>query len=759
MLFQTKDIFFLVTCSFLVMFMQAGFLLLESGLVRAKNSINVAAKNLLDLILVFIAFWIIGFGLMFGDSVAGLWGSSLFVVDKHDVPLAAFFILHAMFCATATTIISGAVSERARLSAYAFIVVLVAIVIYPLFGHWAWGGLYIGRPEGWLQQLGFVDFAGATVVHTLGGAVALAAVLILGPRHGRFDNPDAQAAFKGQNLVISTGGVIFLWIGWFGFNGGANLKLDNSVIGIMLNTAVSGAAGGAAALLYSHLKLKVVDVPLVANGTLAGLVSVTACAHAIDSDMAFLIAVIGTGFMIATEQLLLRWKIDDAVGAIPVHLGAGIWGTLAVALLANPAELGTGLGTVQQLAIQLLGLVVCIGWAFCVAWGAFWLFNRHHPIRVSDHHEYIGLNKAEHNATTELNDLVFEMQHQARSGNFSQHVHVEPFTDIGQIARQYNRVIDKFNAATEEIRQKHQQLSEAHYEIKQTQAHLVQSEKMAGLGEVAAGIAHEINNPVGFVLSNIQTLDQYMSFFNTLIHEYKTLVVARNDENAAREILERIDQICQQEDLEFVLDDTRDLITESIDGVNRVKDIVLNMKTFSHPGGEQRQRTDIAQLMDATLNIIWHELKYKVTVERDYAADLPAVLCSPGQLSQVFMNLMVNAGQAIEDKGVIRLATRQQNDRLIATVSDTGCGISAAQLEQIFQPFFTTKEAGKGTGLGLSLSTGIVEQHGGQLRAESTPGEGTTFTVELPFTTETRAHSATQSSAVQSNDTPCNTTP
>jgi len=742
MVFQAKDIFFLITCSFLVMFMQAGFLMLESGLVRAKNSINVAAKNLLDLILVFLAFWIIGFGLMFGDSISGFMGSSLFLVDKHEVPLAAFFILHAMFCATATTIISGAVSERAKLTAYAMIVLLVAIIIYPLFGHWIWGGLYKAESIGWLEKLGFIDFAGATVVHTLGGAVALAAVMILGPRKGRFGTAEEQNAFKGQNLVIATGGVIFLWVGWFGFNGGANLKLDDSVVGIMLNTAVAGAAGGGAALFYSQFRLKIVDVPLVANGTLAGLVSVTGCAHAIDSGMAFIIGVIGTGAMVMTENLLLRFRIDDAVGAIPVHLGAGIWGTLAVALLASPAELGTGLPMLEQLGAQMLGLTVCLIWSFGIAWIALSTLNHYYPLRVSEYQEHIGLNKAEHNATTELHDLIFEMQQQENSRNFSRHVHVEPFTDIGQIASQYNRVIDKFNAATEEIRQKHHQLSEAHYEIQQTQAHLLQSEKMAGLGQVAAGVAHEINNPVGFVLSNIQTLEQYMSFFKTLIHEYKTLVVAKNNEDAASEILSRIDQICQQEDLDFVLDDTQELINESIDGVNRVKDIVLNLKTFSHPGGDNRQPANLNEIIDSTLKIIWNELKYKVTIEKDYGENLPELMCSPGQLSQVFMNLMVNAGQAIGDQGTIRLHTRLDGENLIATVSDNGSGIAPQNLKQIFQPFFTTKEAGKGTGLGLSLSFGIIEQHGGQIEAESALGEGTTFIITLPLNSTAPADSS-----------------
>ena len=595
--------------------------------------------------------------------------------------------------------------------------------------------------------MGFVDFAGATVVHVLGGAVALAAVIILGPRRGRFDDNHDQSAFKGQNLVIATGGVIFLWIGWFGFNGGANLKLDNSVVGIMLNTAVGGAAGGVAALAYSYLKLKVVDVPLVANGTLAGLVSVTGCAQAIDSGGAFVMAVIGAGVMIVFRQGLIRLKIDDAVDAIPVHLGAGIWGTLAVAFFSNPAELNSNLSVISQLGIQLLGLAVCLVWAFGLSYLALSLLNRYIPLRVTEYHEHIGLNKAEHNATTELNDLIFEMQQQEQSRNFSRHVHVEPFTDIGQIATQYNRVIDKFNAATDEIRQKHQQLSEAHYEIQQTQAHLLQSEKMAGLGQVAAGVAHEINNPVGFVLSNIQTLEQYMSFFKTLIHEYKTLVVAKNDESAATEILSRIDQICQQEDLDFVLDDTQELINESIDGVNRVKDIVLNLKTFSHPGNDNRQPADLNELIDATLKIIWNELKYKVTIEKDYADGLPPVMCSPGQISQVFMNLMVNAGHAIEEHGTIRLHTRLEGEQLIATVSDTGCGIAQENLETIFQPFFTTKEAGKGTGLGLSLSYGIVEQHGGEMKVSSEQGKGTTFTVVLPLTVTSEQETSETTSA------------
>ncbi len=437
------DILWILIASALVFVMRVGFAMLESGLVRSKNSINVSAKVLTDLGVALLAFWVIGFGLMFGRSWQGLSGTTDFLVDFGSLWTALFFLFHAMFASTGATIVSGAVAERIRFSSYLWVTLLFAAVIYPVLGHWVWGGALTNTNDGWLARLGFRDFAGSTVVHSTGGWVSLAVLLVLGPRQGHYNQDGSVNRVTGAGLQTSIFGTLLLWFGWFGFNGGSTLALNDQVPAIILKTSLSGAAGMITALLVGWKVRGYPDVSVLINGALAGLVGATASAPWISAPASVAVGAIAAVVMLLVEHLLDRFRIDDAVTAIPVHLGAGIWGTLAVGLFGDPALLQTGLTTPQQLSVQALGIVACGGWAFGVAWLVVVVLNRIRPIRVAPSDEEAGLNVIEHKASTELYDLFRTLEQQSRSGDLNLRAPVEPFTEVGQIASQYNKVMDR----------------------------------------------------------------------------------------------------------------------------------------------------------------------------------------------------------------------------------------------------------------------------------------------------------------------------
>ena len=402
---NSLDILWLLLCAGMVFMMQAGFLCLEAGLTRAKNSINVAIKNLTDFSIAVILYWAFGFALMFGTSNGGFIGTNHFFVGyKGDISSwsAAFFLFQLMFCGTAVTIISGAVAERTKFGAYLIVALIVAAFIYPVFGHWAWGGAYDGGLDGWLARQGFIDFAGSTVVHSVGGWVALAILLVVGPRKGRFPENQAPQRIAGNNLPLSMLGILFLWFGWIGFNGGSTFAMNDNVPMIITNTMLAGGAGAVIGLLMGRLLYEYYVVELVMNGALAGLVAITAASHAVNGLSAVVIGAIGAIVMSIAQRLMERLRIDDAVGAVPVHAVAGVWGTLAVALFANPGTLTPGFSRWEQFQVQLLGVAVCFLFAFGVTYLFLSLINRIFPLRVSPEAEDIGLNIAEHRIGTEI---------------------------------------------------------------------------------------------------------------------------------------------------------------------------------------------------------------------------------------------------------------------------------------------------------------------------------------------------------------------
>ncbi|MEO1037654.1 MAG: ATP-binding protein [Pseudomonadota bacterium] len=282
------------------------------------------------------------------------------------------------------------------------------------------------------------------------------------------------------------------------------------------------------------------------------------------------------------------------------------------------------------------------------------------------------------------------------------------------------------------VQRRNEEIEAAHAALQTAQAQLVQSEKLASVGQLAAGVAHEINNPIGFIMSNLGTLKTYAALLENLVSGYRRYAVSVETGSPEAGLLTELRALEESEDLEFVLEDLGDLLTDSIDGTVRVKDIVMGLKSFSRVDEASVSFEDLHDGIDATLKVVANEIKYKCDVVRDFG-DLPAVPCNLAQINQVFMNLIVNASQAIETQGAITIATRADEQFAYVEIRDNGHGIPEDTLGRIFDPFFTTKAIGSGTGLGLSISYGIVKDHGGEITVDSEPGKGTVFTIALPI--------------------------
>ena len=438
------DLLWILICAILVLMMQAGFMCIEAGATRNKNNINTALKNICDFGICMLIFWACGYGLMFGASLSGFWGSSGFFFVPQTPSAGAWFIYQAAFCGAAITIVSGAVAERLKFAMYLLIAVISATLVYPLIGHWVW------NEQGWLNNIGFVDFAGSTVVHSLGGTIALAAIIILGPRTGRFREDGTVREFNGSNVPLSLLGTLLLFFGWFGFNGGSSGGFGENVPLVLINTLLGGTSGLVATIFLCYSVYRRPYVLRIMNGLLGGLVSVTACCHAITPFEAVIIGSMGGVVVLFAELLLLRFYLDDAVGVIPVHLAAGIWGTIAVGIFADPDTLGTALKGDQQLAIQFLGVFACFSTVFIISSLFIYGADRLWGIRVSRAAEEAGLNVAEHRANDDVEELLAVMQKQADSRDLSLRASQEPFTQAGQIGVHYNNLVWNLEESAQE---------------------------------------------------------------------------------------------------------------------------------------------------------------------------------------------------------------------------------------------------------------------------------------------------------------------
>jgi len=386
-------------CGFLVMSMQAGFALLEAGLTRAKNAANIMMKNMMDFCIGALGYWAIGFALMMGTATGitglmiGLNGFFLWG-DAYDVATIEMWFWQMVFCATAATIVSGAMAERTKFSTYFIASLIVTAFIYPIYGHWMWGG-------GWLSQLGALDFAGSGVVHCVGGFIALAGAWLVGPRVGKYRKDGTPVGIPGHSITLAILGVFILWFGWFGFNPGSTLAATELRISIIAaNTVLAAAAGGVVAMLITWWKYGKPDVPMAGNGVIAGLVAITAGCAWVNPAASVLIGAIA-GALVVASVWFIDWKlhIDDPVGAISVHAVNGIWGILALGLLADGTYMGvTGLlyGNAGFMVSQIISAVTVFVWAFGTGAIMFYILKKTMGLRVSDREQIEGLDIGEH---------------------------------------------------------------------------------------------------------------------------------------------------------------------------------------------------------------------------------------------------------------------------------------------------------------------------------------------------------------------------
>ncbi|RED53835.1 methyl-accepting chemotaxis protein [Aestuariispira insulae] len=458
----------------LVLSMQGGFLLLEAGLVRSKNSINVAQKNMADLIVSGMVFGGVGFMLMFGDSMGGFIGLEwdLFAFDTLPDWTLTFFIFQVTFCGTAATIVSGAVAERMNYVGYLVATLLIALIIYPVFGHWSWGNLLNGDNPAFLADQGFIDFAGSTVVHSTGAWVALAAIIVLGPRLGRFDENGKPIRFIGHNPVLAIFGAIILLIGWFGFNGGSTTAGTPAFAHIIVNTFVSAVAGGLVGMLlgryldytlpaeYDYLQESASPFRRVrtnwehgyfrpermANGLLGGLVAITAGCDAVTTHGALWIGMIGAAITtLGGEWLERQFKLDDVVGAVSVHGFAGVWGTLCIPIFASAEAMLAG-DRFTQFLVQLEGVALNFVWAFGISFLAFKILDSTNiggGMRVKEKDESVGLNVAEHQTQLGTGEVVSALRRLAEGrAEFGHRLDETAGDESGELARYYNQVMD-----------------------------------------------------------------------------------------------------------------------------------------------------------------------------------------------------------------------------------------------------------------------------------------------------------------------------
>ncbi|WP_035051851.1 ammonium transporter [Carnobacterium pleistocenium] len=406
-MFSSVDTLWVIVGTVLVFFMQAGFAMVETGFTRAKNAGNIIMKNLMDFVLGSLMYWIIGFGVMFGPSIAGLIGTpDLFVQGNYDttIPGYVFLMFQTVFAATAATIVSGAMAERTKFSAYLVYTLIISTVVYPISGHWIWGG-------GWLAQLGFIDFAGSTAVHMVGGVTALIGAKIVGARIGKYDEEGKVKAIPGHSLTLGALGVFILWFAWFGFNGASTISATGdeslTLIGtILLNTNLSAATATLVAMIITWVKYGKPDISMTLNGSLAGLVGITAgCAIVSPFGAVAIGALSAVALVYGIEFVEKKAKIDDPVGAFGVHGISGALGTILVGVFATDGGLLYG-GGFNLLGIQALGVGSVAAWVAVTMIITFKLVDKTIGLRVTPEEEIVGMDISEHGLESSYGDFV-----------------------------------------------------------------------------------------------------------------------------------------------------------------------------------------------------------------------------------------------------------------------------------------------------------------------------------------------------------------
>jgi Amt family ammonium transporter len=420
---DNANILWTLVGAILVMFMQAGFGCVEAGFTRAKSAGNIIMKNFLDFGAGQLVFFLFGFAFMFGTDIGGFIGAKNFFLSDFLLDYGnldgfgfTFWFFQSVFAATAATIVSGGIAERTKFSSYILISILVTGFIYPISGHWAWGGLNGSASAGWLEGLGFIDFAGSTVVHSVGGWIALAGAMVVGPRIGKYA-PDGKAnAIPGHNIPLAALGVFILWFGWFGFNPGSTTTADNTIGLIAVNTSLSASAGILGAMIVAWARFGKPDMSMTMNGALAGLVGITAGCYTVSPVGSLIIGLIAGMLVVLSVEFIDKvLRIDDPVGAVSVHGVCGAWGTLAVGLFTVPGLNGGAGGLLYGggfglLGVQLIGVIAVFAWAFGMGLLVFKLAKGFMGLRVTPEEELCGLDISEHGSEAYSGFQIFRTE-------------------------------------------------------------------------------------------------------------------------------------------------------------------------------------------------------------------------------------------------------------------------------------------------------------------------------------------------------------
>jgi Amt family ammonium transporter len=561
----------------------------------------------------------------------------------------------------------------------------MASIIYPLVVNLTWSGLWKGESWGWLAKKGFLDFAGSTVVHSTGGWVALALVIIIGPRIGRFDKEGNPREISGSNLPFSILGVFALWVGWIGFNGGSTMGLTDSIGPIILNTILGGVCALIWGILFSSaLNWGIPSAQDLINSCLAGLVSVTAGANVFHSDSIFIVGGIGALSALALDRLLLKLKIDDVVGAIPVHLGGGIWGTLAVALFADPVLKGNSLGVFEQLKIQCLGIAVCGGIAFFLTYFFGRIIQIFSPLRVKKEDEIIGLNISEHRIKSELFDMLLFMKLQSLEQDYQKKAPEDPFTTVGLIGHMYNQITKGLMDYKEELEEAKKILEHSNERLK----------------EYDYTVAHDLKGPIGGIRTFLELIKK-----------------GGNDDQKKDSYYENIGE----------------LTSSSM----KIIDRYLN---YTVSGDIGLRPLDVGVILNRV------EDKFKGALEKQGGVieknfEEKVILGDEILLEQVLVNILSNSIKYSgypERKLFIKVQSYIKEGDVFFSFEDNGRGIAPEELKTIFDK---GRRSGlntsiEGQGLGLYTTKHIVENMRGRILVESKIEEGTVITINFPFSKE-----------------------